>query len=291
MRVGGLGIVDVADAIDLPDQRASVCQRGERRDRSADHFRFHSPFEGRQRRSQHILKVVGSHQPDFLDLDDRRRPRRPLGDHPPPFHPGGRSQRAAQVPGGGVHRGEAPETEGGGPRGGTCGNAERPPVRRAGDQEIFRRLHPADPGLGREVVVVAGVPVVVVVGHVEDDGNRGPEGFREGELEARDLADDDVVGSFDGIDQRVADVAGSDGVEARGLEHRGEQRGGGGLAVRTGHGQHGHGGEAPGKFDLAPDRDPPLHRRGDHGVGGGHTRRHHEGLGPGGDALALASQL
>ncbi len=101
------------------------------------------------------------------------------------------------------------------------------------------------------------MPVEVVRLEVEEDRDAGPQLVDVLELEARELADDPLLGLdlADQLAQRRADVPGR--LRA---EHRAEQLGRGRLPVRAGHAHDRVLQVARGELDLAPDRDPALAR-------------------------------
>ena len=101
--------------------------------------------------------------------------------------------------------------------------------------------------------------VEVVGGHVGDDGDVGALVHTD-ELEAGQFHHGHVVGAHLGQhgQQGCADVAAQMHPAACGLVELGDKGGGGGLAVRTGHGH-----------DLAgAELEEQLHLAGDHGAGG-----------------------
>ena len=116
-----------------------------------------------------------------------------------------------------------------------------------------------DVPLGVDVLLHILVVVEVVGGHVGDDGDVGALVHTD-ELEAGQLHHGHVVGAHLGQhgQQGCADVAAQMHPAACGLVELGDKGGGGGLAVRAGHGH-----------DLAgAELEEQLHLAGDHGAGG-----------------------
>ncbi len=101
------------------------------------------------------------------------------------------------------------------------------------------------------------MPVEVVGLEVEQHGNSGPKFVRVFELEAGDLADDDLIGLDLPVEvgQRTADVAGNGSAE-----HDAEQLARRRLAVRPGDPENRVRKEARAELDLTPDGYPPLSR-------------------------------
>ena len=122
--------------------------------------------------------------------------------------------------------------------------------------------------LGGGVLVERAVPVDVVGSDVE--AGRGPrrQGVRPVQLEARQLDGDDVVGLrvHDRLEHRGADVAGAAGPQPGRPQDRGEHLHGGRLAVGAGHGQPRRRPltrpQPPRELHLAPHRDAGRGRGG-----------------------------
>lgn len=110
------------------------------------------------------------------------------------------------------------------------------------------------------------VPVEVVRRQVEDGGGVGARGGRPVQLVAGEFDGEDVVLGLaeHRVQQRYADVADGRGAQARRLQDRGQHPYGRGLAVGAGDREPGRGlasvvaAQAPGQFDVAPDRDARL---------------------------------
>ena len=108
----------------------------------------------------------------------------------------------------------------------------------------------------------AGVPVEVVLGDVEHRGGLGAHRVGVVQLEAGQLDGEDVVrlGVHHRLDDRQADVADGDAAQPRGAQDRVEHLHGRGLAVGAGDAQPrasawSRVAQPPGQLDLAPDRD------------------------------------
>ena len=104
------------------------------------------------------------------------------------------------------------------------------------------------------------MPVEMVLGDVEQDGDGRREALDVFELEARDLGDIDVVvaAPVDERDERRADVAGQMGPEPGLLEDPVDQGRRRRLAVRAGDADDPSPEEEIGQLDLGEDRDAPV---------------------------------
>ena len=100
------------------------------------------------------------------------------------------------------------------------------------------------------------------------------------ELEARQLADDQVVGAEPAIEraERAPDVAGHRDRPSRGPDHRAHQLGRRRLAVRPGDADGRLAHQTGAELDLAPDRDPAGACGGDEGGLARYARGFHEEL-------------
>jgi hypothetical protein len=142
-----------------------------------------------------------------------------------------------------------------------------------------------DPPLGPEVLGVGAVPVEVVGRDVEDGGCHGGDGALPVELEAGQLDGEHVVRLRvqDRLEDGCADVAGARRPQAGSAQDRGEHVDGGRLAVRAGDREPGRrtfsGPHAPGQLHLSPHGDARGRGREHEGVMGRHPGRGDDELG------------
>ncbi len=137
----------------------------------------------------------------------------------------------------------------------------------AGDLRI-----PVDLRLGCAIGLVGTVPIEVILRDVQAGGRPCGHAVQVVQLETRELDDECVEADWiaDGVEHRDADIAAGDHAPAARSDHCGRELHGGGLAVRSGYRQPLGGrttlvAEAPGEFDVTPDRQisrsRPEHER------------------------------
>ncbi len=172
------------------------------------------------------------------------------------------------------------------------------------DEHIVVALVLEHPGLDRGVLRERAVPVDVVLGHVQQDGDLRPERGGGGvHLERRDLGDDDLPWLFDDVEQRAADVARRLGPYAGRVQDRGDQGRDRALAVRARDRDDRHACGLHAEVDVATDRDARRDRRDergmlrpnpwarDHQIGVGHQADPHVGVGPLDDRCAQLARF
>ena len=246
MRVGGLGVVDVAHATDDADLLGAVPADLESAQSGFDRPRQHPHRAGQGRRAQGVEDPDRPGHRYHLDRCQRQIVGESAVDEHTIADPEFTGRRDAE-PKAGLNRG--------------CG---------AGQQRRRRRVvethhcHPAveGTGLGRRIGLKSAVPVEMILGHVEHDTGLGSQRRRPEQLEARYLHGQQVSRLVQHVENGVADVAAQHRGPPVGDEHVVEHRGGGGLAVGPGHHQppprrtvDAGRIQSPGEFDVAPDRN------------------------------------
>ena len=140
---------------------------------------------------------------------------------------------------------------------------------------ILRR---EDPFLGQRIILKAAVPVQMVRGNVQDDGNAGMKALRALQLKARNLEHRPglIRALVDQLHHRNTNVSAHQRRLAGLLKNLAHQRRSSGLAVRSGNGQRAALEEPRRQFQFTDHRQPKaLHLR-QFGRIQRHARAHHD---------------
>lgn len=269
MGVGGLGVVDEPDAVDLTEVGHPVLVGTERPQALAHRDRRHPVGAGQRRGGERVGEQVRRDPPGAVraevgegaQLGRRGLPlldEGPVGqdvvddaDHRQARHAEGEPDGPAPLD----HVGLPDHPLGG------------------GVLHVVDAGHPGalvHAGLGRGIRLEGAVPVHVVRCEVEAARGERGDAVAVVQLEAGQLDGEDVVGLgvHDRLEDRGADVADRRGAQPGRGEDRGQHLHGRGLAVGAGDGEPRRGALAwpqpPGQLDLAPHRDPRRPGRGQH---------------------------
>ena len=155
------------------------------------------------------------------------------------------------------------------------------PARRVVDADhrhVRRRLAGEDPALRRNIALEVAVPVEMIGGEVQPDGNPAMQVRAQVELVGGELEHEDAVlrPEFE-IEDRPTDIAADHRVGAGGDEEMVDQRCRRRLAVGAGHADQGSRPEQLGKeIDVAANRHVRGTRRNDQRMGQRHAGARHE---------------
>src|SRR5690242_19271157 len=257
--IGGLGIVEETDAVELRDEFQAVLDALEGADSFSDIGGRDAREAGRRRGCQNVFEVVRAGQRNLFPAQNVLSSCGTVEDD-------GVACQASSL----LHIFLAAEPENFGRLGSVppgCG------VIGVQHGKIAGLLVFENARFGRGIGVHGAVAVEMIGSVIQEHADVGTEGGDEFELKAAEFGDGPgaLGGGFDAGNQGRADVAGEQSGETRAAQNVFDERGRGGLAVGAGDADEFAFEETEGELDFAPDGDALLTRGAEDGSIGGNT--------------------